>query len=80
MKNLYLVERTDEVGYDEYDSFVVCAESEEQARSTHPDINNNNDCTWINNADSTYISCTYIGVASDHVELNEVIISSFNAG
>lgn len=29
---LYLIERTDPVGYDEYDSFVVCAETVDDAR------------------------------------------------
>lgn len=33
---LYLVERTDKVTWDEYDSFVVCAESEDEARRVYP--------------------------------------------
>jgi len=35
--NLYLITRTDCVDYDEYDSAVVCAESEAHARDIHPD-------------------------------------------
>ena len=31
--NLYLIERTDNVDYDEYDSFVVAAYTEFEARS-----------------------------------------------
>lgn len=33
---LYLVKRTDNVTWDEYDSFVVCAESEDEARRVYP--------------------------------------------
>lgn len=33
---LYLVERTDPVGYDDYDSFVCWAKSGEDARKLHP--------------------------------------------
>lgn len=36
VRSLYLVERTDKVTWDEYDSFVVCAESEDEARRVHP--------------------------------------------
>ena len=34
--NLYLVERTDKYGYDEYTAFVVKCDSEQTARETHP--------------------------------------------
>jgi len=34
--NLYIVSRTDTVDYDEFDSVVVAAESEDDARSIHP--------------------------------------------
>lgn len=34
--NLYLVSRTDDGGYDTYDSFVCTAETEEVARHTYP--------------------------------------------
>jgi hypothetical protein len=33
---IYLLKRTDPVGYDEYDSCVVVADSEEQARFINP--------------------------------------------
>lgn len=36
VRSLYLVERTDKVTWDEYDSFVVCAESEDEARRVYP--------------------------------------------
>lgn len=34
---LYLVKRTDNVTWYEHDSFVVCAESEDEARRVSPD-------------------------------------------
>lgn len=34
--NLYLLINKDSSGYDVYDSVVVCAESEEEARLMHP--------------------------------------------
>jgi len=33
---LWLVKRTGRIGYDEYDSMVVAAETEEEARKNHP--------------------------------------------
>lgn len=33
---LWLVKRKDPIGYDQYDSMVVAAETEEEARLTHP--------------------------------------------
>lgn len=34
--NLYLVTRTDSGDYDEYSSFIVCCETEQEARETYP--------------------------------------------
>ena len=34
--NIYLVKRTDRHDYDEFDSFVVIADCEDQARDTNP--------------------------------------------
>ena len=34
--NLYYVEQKLERGYDSYDSMVIAAETEEEARTTHP--------------------------------------------
>jgi hypothetical protein len=39
MSNLYLIERNDRCGYDEYDSAVVVADSEEEAKTINPDDN-----------------------------------------
>lgn len=35
--NLYVISQPEEAGYDEYEFAVVAAESEEAARSIHPD-------------------------------------------
>lgn len=34
--NLFLVDRTDNGGYDSYSSFIVACDTEQEARSTHP--------------------------------------------
>ena len=36
MTKLWLVSRTDSIGYDEYGSAVVAADTEEEARTIHP--------------------------------------------
>lgn len=36
--NLYLISQTENIGYDTYDSAVVCAESEEEAKNIYPSI------------------------------------------
>lgn len=43
---IYYVNRTDETDYDEYDSMVVIAESEDQARCIHPSSETSNLITW----------------------------------
>ena len=35
VNSLYLVKRTDNVTWDEYDYFVVCAENEDEARRVY---------------------------------------------
>jgi hypothetical protein len=37
--NIYLLSQTELVGYDTYDSCVVLAETEEEARTIHPNSN-----------------------------------------
>lgn len=56
--NIYLVERTDEIDWDEYKSFVVCCETEQDARETFPDssvpfIFDNSLKTWIDPINKT---------------------------
>lgn len=93
---LYLVQRLDEVDYDEYDSFVVSAADESMARDTHPGMNiaNNhlkplditaNEHAWKSNYG-------WIGRIDRHSDLlikeigtsktdeHKVLCASFNAG
>jgi len=76
--NIYLIDQDVVYGYDTYDSAVVAAESEEEARNIHPYGN------WENRLDAW---CTYprdvnvkcIGIAANHITRG-VILASFNAG
>lgn len=88
--NLYLVSRTDDIGYDEYDAFVCAAESEEQARKmlpfdeelvreeTEENIRNLTIWEWTN--DLNNIEVTHIGKADEKYTKPTVILASFNAG
>ena len=78
MNKLYLIERTDKWSYDEYDSAVVCAESEEEAKLINP----NGDWVdmytrWCETPEQ--VKVTYIGVAGPLVPKG-VVLASFNAG
>lgn len=74
--NLYYVWQNENDDRDTYDSFVVCAENEEEARHTHPD-GKWSLCTWASSPDN--VKCKLIGVAAESVEKG-IVIASFNAG
>lgn len=90
--NLYLVSRTDSIGYDEYDAFVCVAESEEQALSLHPDggtiewfFTKADGTHYIRNCDFGWhfgerAVAKYIGKADEKYKEPTVILASFNAG
>ena len=90
MIKLYLVRRTDEIRWDEYDSFVVCAESEDEARRVHPsgegffgenlmdDSRNYFKWTWTDKIDTLNVTC--IGIANLSLKNHQIICSSYNAG
>lgn len=74
-KKLYLLSRQDRVEYDQYDSAVVCANSEEEARHVKVgDIGRYG--SWVLPA---YINVIYLGQATPTLEIG-VVLSSFNAG
>lgn len=82
--NLYLVEQYDNAGYETYDSMVVCAESEEAARRTHPrhgyeDVKDwgYSFSGWCSSPDKATVML--IGVADASVKPG-VVIASYNAG
>jgi hypothetical protein len=89
---LYRLTLNTSIGYDMYDSAVVIASSEEEARTIHP----NGDNRWDEEEDSWNPNSSYsgpclswgrpdqvtvelIGTASSG-EIGDVVVSSFNAG
>lgn len=89
--NLYLLRRTDTIGYDEYDAFVCAAENEEQALSLHPDGGTIEEffaadgTHYIRNRDFEWhfgkrAVAKYIGKADEKYTKPTVILASFNAG
>ena len=82
MFNIYKVERADDVGYDEYDSFVIIAETESVARYTHPNGRDIEDASWYENSwpvTPEDLIVTLIGRV-DGNDTAGVICASFNAG
>lgn len=81
--NLYLIKRTDKINRDEYDSAVVAAETEEQARKIHPKKNYdpNIEGEWYKNqwVDEDSVVVELIGMAKPYTKPG-VICASFNAG
>ena len=79
---LYLLSQNQYSDYDTYDSCVVCAESDEDAKTIYPDGSDfNKKDKWMHCwADSLEnIQCNEIGVANDN-QKRGVICASFNAG
>lgn len=82
---LYLISQSENNGYDTYDSAVVCAPSEEVARSMYPsngsDITSPKNkwdfCDWID--DPSLVAVEYLGDAEPNA-IQRVICASFNAG
>jgi len=77
---IYLIEQTEETGWDTYDSAVVVAMSAEDARLTQP---NEGDefggvfSAWCSSPDK--VTATLIGSAAPDMTLG-VVLASFNAG
>jgi len=80
---LYLLTQSENRGYDTYDSCVVCAESEEDAKTIHP-----SECRrdkpweykwdeWATSPDK--VECQELGESNDEQERG-LILASFNAG
>ena len=82
---LYLISQDKNNDYDTFDSAIVAAESEEQARRTHPILSwgkNFDDgeypsaSSWV---ESQYVKVEYIGEAKEG-QAAGVVLASFNAG
>ena len=84
LMNLYLLDRTDDVGYSEFDSMVVAARSEEEALTFHP-YNGMFGNDWKDTSEypswttPEYITITQIGTTK-YIKRSSVVITSFNAG
>jgi len=78
---LYKVSQTLNNGYDTYDSMVVCAESEADARTIHPDGEDaeNDYNSWVRFDKIDKLEVTEIGEAGPSVPRG-VVVASFNAG
>ena len=85
---LYLISQKENNNYETYDSAVVCAESEEQARNVNPDkwkfgedtefMNwSKREYSWCSSPDK--VTVEYIGEAKEGSTVG-VVLSSFNAG
>lgn len=70
MKYLYLLERTDRIDYDDYDSIIVCASTADEAIKIRPEYG------W---GLEKYILLTKIGIAEDNVKTG-IVLGSFNEG
>lgn len=82
--NLYKISQTVNNGWDTYDSAIVAAENEEEARRTYPSgyaekewWNDNRSYSWCSTLEQVKVE--FIGVAKEGIEKG-VIVASFNAG
>lgn len=78
--NLYLLTQKVNTGYDTYDSCVVAAESEDDAKTIQPrELEFEPDDSFSDWASPEYVFVEYLGVAAESVKRG-VICASFNAG
>ena len=80
--NLYLISQDENNDYDTYDSAVVCAQNEQEARMIQPngtgkEFNTGDFGTWAKYPDQ--VKVTLIGVADSSIA-EGLVLASFNAG
>jgi len=81
--NIYKITLDIDLGYDSYDSAIVCARDEEEARGIHPSedqgdwTSDYNMGTWV--SDPKKVNVEYIGKCEIY-DFPGVILASFNAG
>jgi hypothetical protein len=77
---LWIISQSVNRGYDTYDSAVVAAETEEEARNILPCGDNWNEARrfggWASNPSE--VTVEYLGVTDQ--DISGVVLSSFNAG
>ncbi len=81
---IYKISQTENDDWDTYDSAVVYAENEEEAKKIHPAGYHDEEVTNVSEKYSSWttldnVVAEYIGEAKDGVEKG-VIVGSFNAG
>ena len=74
--NLYCISRQGVWEYDEYDGFIVAAETEASARAFCNAMPGDEGRIW---EDDTKTTCEYIGTAHENVK-SGIVLGSFNAG
>jgi hypothetical protein len=77
--NLYLISQKENNGYDTYDSAVVVAENEDEARGMSPSYDSDESWLELTWCKKEYVKVEYLGVADEKQEKGYVV-SSFNAG
>lgn len=83
MKKLYLLSQNKNNEWDTYDSCVVCAESEDEARKINPNSSGEEvkeDDIYSGWTTPKNVKVEEIGIANDNIVLGSVICASFNAG
>ena len=76
---LYLLSQNENNDWDTYDSCIVCAESEDEAKNIKPCSNDwgYRFSSWCSSPDK--VTVELIGVADSKIEKG-IVLSSFNAG
>jgi hypothetical protein len=77
---IYLLSQTENNEYDSYDSCVVCAENEDDAKTIAPDggyYPKWSKYNWVTSPD--LVQCKEIGIANDD-QVRGIICASYNAG
>lgn len=83
--NIYKISQSERSGYDTFDSAIVTAENEEQARIMHPlEYNENPQDDWYDDwmhvwaSKPENVKVELIGISKSNV--SEFVLKSFNAG
>lgn len=74
---LWLISQKENTEWDTYDSAVVAATTEEEARLINPDGEWILSSAWCSSPDKVHVK--YLGIATEDVEPG-IVLSSFNAG
>ena len=77
--NIYLISQSENNDYDTYDSAVVYAKDEEEAKTVNPGGEyGQSQSTWCSSPDK--VTVELMGEANEDIKEKGIILSSFNAG